>query len=129
MASEAHMQERLIYELPPDPILRLMGQGSENPVQHVNQLRRSVAIGQRVNMGVEEVRLKVSEDVDLLIQTLDTAMQLAKVLKTRIDGLEVQVHTNNNLMEGFDEAVGAQLNELSQQHLNAIPQQGDVDHQ
>lgn len=127
--SEPHLQEQLIHELPPEPILTLISHGTENPVQQINQIRRSVAIGQRVNMGVEEVRVKLSEDVNLLIQALDSAMNFAKILKTRIDGLDVQVQANNNLMDGFDQAIGVQINDISLQHLSRIPQQDDVDHQ
>lgn len=128
LSSEAHLQEGMIQELPPDPLLRRFGHGTENPVQQVITLRRSVAIGQRVNKGSEEVREKLADDVNMLIESLESSMKFAKVLKARIDGFEIQTNSNANLMEGFEEASGAAMNEISLQHFNSITQQQDVDH-
>lgn len=128
LSCDAHKQNELINDLPPSHLIQLFRQGQENPVQRINQLRRSVAIGQRLNRGVEQTIQGLDEDIDSAIEYHEQSLKLLKKIKRRCEGLHEQLTNNDTLLDSFDEAIGPRIDEHGQQLLSQIEDIPDVDH-
>lgn len=127
LLKEPHLHESLIDEIPPE-VVQYFKLADDNPVQHMNSVRRSVAIGKRVNKGIDQAVTELSEDMDKLIDSLEHCLSLAKVLKGRVVTLEQRANTTAELLEGVEEAVGVQIDQFARSVQSRIVDLEDDDH-
>lgn len=127
LRQESHLQENLINEIPPE-VVQYFKLADDNPVQQMNSVRRSVAIGKRVNKGIDQAVTELSEDLDKLIDSLEHCLSMAKVLKGRVVTLEERASTTAELLEGVEEAVGVQIDQFARNLQSRIVNLDDDDH-
>lgn len=113
LEADPELRETMLCDPPPDSVLHLMGKGIQYKTGDINQ-----------NSDISSLK----KEINGLVETLEHSLSYADVLKARIDGLGIQIKANNNLLQGFNDAVGAELNEMSLQRLVQMPQQADTDH-
>lgn len=70
----------------------------------------------------------IETEVDDLIELFKTGLRRSEHLKAVIECLKVQLVSNNDLMDGFSEAVGPRERQFSLDLLGDIKNMDDIDH-
>lgn len=128
---QGHERESLMREDPPavKPNLLQLFSTVESTSARVDELRRNVAIGKRVNDGILSALPHIESEVDGLIETFSSGLRRAERVKGLLESLRGQLVSNDNLMDGFDEALGPVEDEFSQNELLDMANIDDIDHQ
>lgn len=123
-----HEQEGLMQQDPPASLLDLFILVRAES-EHIQEVRSSIAIGKRVNKSIETALPMIENEVDDLVEVFKSGLRRTERLKALIVGLRQQLVSNDNLMDGFNEALGPQANQFSEELLDDIDNIEDVDHQ
>lgn len=123
-----HKYDDLLKELPPTHLIQLFSQARQHPQQRVEYIHRSVRIGQRINQGIEDTVKTLLNDVNELVEANEYQTNCYKKFKRTLESLSEQLVSNNNLLEGFGDAVGPQEDEYGSSLLNQIDDLEDTDH-
>ncbi len=96
---------------------------------HVQEIRSSILIGKRINKSITDAFPMIENEVGDLIEVFKNGLRRSEHLKSVIDALKVQLANNDDLMDGFNDAVDPIENDFSLELLRNIDNLEDIDHQ
>lgn len=126
-----HERESLMQSDPPadKPNLFELFKLARRDSERIQEIRTGISIGKRVNESIVCVLPNIEREVDDLIEIFKSGIHRAERIKAHVEGLKSQLANNNNLMDGFNEALGPNEDEFSQRLLHDIDNIDDIDHQ
>lgn len=74
--------------------------------ERMQEIRRGVEIGKRVNLCVSSAVETIEEEIDDLIEVFKSGLNHVERIKNRVQCLKAQLVANDNLMNGFSESLG-----------------------
>lgn len=125
LRQDAHAQSNLIREPPPTHLIHFFSHTRTDADDLVAQIRQNLCIGERVNRGID---LEVSVLRSAFNNMKGTVLTLFDDFDRRLTALEDKLATNQNLLDGFQEAVGVEENEFGVQEFENIVNMEDIDH-
>lgn len=126
-----HERENLMLQDPPaiKPNLLDLFKVARSESERMHELRNGINIGKRVNDGVANVLPQIEEEINDLIDIFKSGLSRAERIKQRLECLKTQLSSNDNLLDGFGEALGPKEDVFSSELLQGIDNIEDVDHQ
>lgn len=131
MKQAGHEREDLMKQDPPavKPKLLDLFKVARNESEQMQEIRKGIAIGKRVNEGVATAIPAIEDEVDELIETVKLGLHIAERIKSRLSCLKTQLTANDNLLDGFSESLAPIEDDFSIDLLNEIDNVDDVDHE
>lgn len=126
-----HERESLMGKDPPTvkPNLLELFKVARSETEHMQDVRKGIAIGKRVNEGIASAIPAIEEEIDEIIEICKSCLRRVERLKNHIKSLKTQLAANDNLMCGFSEALGPREDGFSNDLSNDIDNVTDVDHE
>uniref|UniRef100_A0A336N4T4 CSON011796 protein n=1 Tax=Culicoides sonorensis TaxID=179676 RepID=A0A336N4T4_CULSO len=128
LSAAPHQHEELKRTLPPAHIIRFFELAKENAVQQMETARKAVAIGTRINKGVQTPIQELDDTVDIMIGAMETGLSLCKVLKQKVTCLKNQTLQTDNLMDGVAQSLGVELDSFARELQERVINIEDQDH-
>lgn len=125
-----HERENLMRSDPPSDkpnLFELFSLNTES--DRIQEVRNNISIGRRVNESISTTLPRLETEIDQLIDIFRSGLSRIERLKTLLEGLKSQLASNENLMEGFNAALGPTEDEFARSLLNDIDNVEDIDHQ
>ncbi len=122
-----HEHETLMRKDPPVNLLELFKLRRES--DHIQEVRSSISIGKRVNKSLETALATMQTEMDDLVEVFKSGLRRSERLQALVSCLKSQMASNDNLMDGFNEALGTREDAFSVQLLEDIDNIEDIDHQ
>lgn len=114
-----HDRENLMRSDPPTSKPNLFELFSlNNESDRIQEVRSGFSIGKRVNESVATALPRIETEVDQLIEIFRSGLSRVERVKTLLECLKSQLAGNENLMEGFNEALGPTEDDFSRTLLN-----------
>lgn len=134
-ASEPHLREKLIHNLPPADMLHLFAVARTVADDRVSEMRQNLCVAETVNeglcTGIARIRSLVDKvrDMQKTIVQLQTEQQIhIDLLDHELTAMETQASTTRSILNSMEQAVPALETNFGRQAFSQIQDQEDIDH-
>lgn len=124
--SEPHVQERMIFDAPPDHLAKLF-RAKEQP--RVQSIARNFSVAHCVNHGYHDDILAIRHSYDQLETMLSDVTMGMKLLKKHIESLESRAALGESFLTAAEQAVLVEENNFSASLASNVADADDVDHE
>lgn len=120
-------EDEMIQDLPPTELIHLFSQPRTPAQQEFQSLRRGVCIGNRINNGLEGSVKRALDEMSEVVLEAEQFLQKSKRVKRLLEACYEQIEANENLLLGFNAAVGPEEDEFGTALLNQMDADNDMD--